>query len=170
MPTDADTPITMEPARRRWRAEFAGHVIADTDNALIVREPGNPQRVYFPREDVATEYMGQSDRSAFDPAKGTATYYTLMMDGNFAENGVWAYESPQSGFEALAGRIAFLTDKVDVYDIDDPEMAAHPRTVEGVGRTDVDEVVQHTDSGAGRSQSEPWEPTKEANFDDGGLN
>uniref|UniRef100_UPI0028116849 DUF427 domain-containing protein n=1 Tax=Phenylobacterium sp. TaxID=1871053 RepID=UPI0028116849 len=44
-----DHPITIEPAKRRWRAFFAGHVIADTDDALILQESNLAPVVYFPR-------------------------------------------------------------------------------------------------------------------------
>ena len=165
-----ENPANLEPARRRWRAQFAGHVIADTDDALILREPGNPLRVYFPRHDVATEYMGRSDRTAYDPHKGSASYYTVMMDGQFAENAVWAYEDPSPGFEALADRMAFFTDKIEVYDIEEPETAVHPRTQEGVAQPEVSQVVQHTDSGSGASQRAHWEATVAMpDADDGGM-
>ena len=169
MPTDAFDLVTLEPAHSRWRAVFAGHVIADTDDALIVREAGNPLRVYFPRRHVATEYMARTEKVAHDPVKGSATFYTLLMDGNFAENAVWTYENPGAGLEALADRIAFFTDKVEVYDIEDARMSVHPRNAEGLSRADIDAVVQHTDSGSGASQRDRWAPTEEADADDGGL-
>ena len=171
MPTDAFNLVALEPAQRRWRAVFAGHVIADTDDALILREPGNPLRVYFPRADVATEYMARSDKAVRDPLKGSASFYTLLMDGHFAENAAWAYAEPLAGMEGLADRIAFFTDKVDVYDIEDVRLGDHPRNVEGVtGRRDVDTAVQHTDSGSGAPQRERWTPTVVSpGLDDGGL-
>lgn len=117
-----DHPIVLEPAARRWRARFAGHVIADTAHALIVREADYPAVVYFPREDVATEFMGRTDRGTHCPYKGDATYYTLLMDGRFAENAVWSYETPFPAMEALAGRMAFYTDKIEVYEVDEAEV------------------------------------------------
>jgi uncharacterized protein (DUF427 family) len=161
MPTDSFNLITLEPARRRWRAVFAGHVIADTDDALVLREPGTPLRIYFPRRDVATEYMARSDKVVRDPVKGSATFYTVLMDGHFAENAVWAYDEPLAGLEALRDRMAFYTDKVEVYDIEDPRMKVHPKTVEGMTRADIDEAVQHTDSGSGDAQRDPWAPNEE---------
>ena len=58
-----DHPITIEAARNRWRARYAGHVIADSNDAFILREADYPARVYFPRQDVATEYMSRTARS-----------------------------------------------------------------------------------------------------------
>lgn len=148
-----DHPITISPASTRWRAFFAGHVLADSGDAIILKEADYPPVVYFPREDVGMSYMGRTERSTHCPYKGDATYYTLMMDGQVAENVAWSYEHPNEGMEAIAGRIAFYTDRVEVYEVDDAAVNPEHRD------EDVDEVVQHTDAGDGRSQREHWPPT-----------
>jgi uncharacterized protein (DUF427 family) len=148
-----DHPIDLEPAANRWRARFAGHVIADSNDALILKEANYPPVVYFPRADVGMEYMSRTERQTHCPYKGDATYYTILMDGEFAENAVWSYEEPFEDMAAIAGRIAFYTDRVEVYEVDDAAVNKHPR------REDVDEVVQHTDAGDGHSQRERWTPT-----------
>lgn len=167
-----DHPITLTPARNRWRAYFAGHVIADSNDGLILKEASYKPVVYFPREDVAMEYMSRTDRSTYCPYKGDAAYYTILMDGQFADNAVWTYEQPYPAMEAIAGRLAFYPDRVDVYEVADEEV--NPRHVEELHEgheTTVDEVVQHTDAGAGAAQRAPWSPTVDtpATTDDGGL-
>jgi len=170
-----DHPIAIEPAANRWRAQFGGHVIADSNDALILREADYPPVVYFPRDDVAMEYMTRTERGSHCPYKGDAAYYTLMMDGQFAENAVWSYEQPFAAMEAIAGRLAFYPDKVEVYEVSDA--AVNPRhreeaaEVAEVRTLGVDQVVQHTDAGAGASQKPPWPANVEqpAGRDDGGL-
>jgi len=152
-----DHPITIEPAANRWRALFAGHVIADSGDAVILREADYPPRVYFPRQDVAMEYMSRTDRSSHCPYKGDAAYYTVLMDGRFAENAVWTYEQPYPAMEAIAERLSFYPDKIEVYEVSDAAVnpdAARTPPEDRVIR--VDEVVQHTDAGAGAPQREPW--------------
>jgi uncharacterized protein (DUF427 family) len=148
-----DHPIAMTPAKQRWRAQYMGHVIADTNDALILKEADYPPVIYFPRSDVAMEYMSRTDRATHCPYKGDAAYYTLMMDGHFAENAVWTYEQPFEGMEPIEGRLAFYTDRVEVYPVDDATVNPHPHAQE-----DVDEVVQHTDAGDGTTQREHWRP------------
>ena len=167
-----DHPITIEPAQKRWRAHFAGHVIADSNDALILREADYPPRVYFPRDDVAMAYMSRTARSTHCPYKGDAAYYTVLMDGQFAENAVWTYEDPFPAMQAIGGRLSFYPDKVDLYEVDDAAVNPdHAEEVRDSGAVSVDEVVQHTDTGAGRSQANPWPPNVEppATSDDGGL-
>ncbi|MET0272560.1 MAG: DUF427 domain-containing protein [Phenylobacterium sp.] len=157
-----DHPITVEPATRRWRAHFKGHVIADTNDALILQEASYPPVVYFPREDVSMEYMSRTDRSTNCPYKGDAAYYTILMDGEFAENAVWTYESPYPAMDLIAGRLAFYTDKVEVYEVDDAAVNHHPRD-------SIDAIVQHTDSGSGASQREHWQPNVDTPGEDGDV-
>jgi uncharacterized protein (DUF427 family) len=164
-----DHPIRLEPAAQRWRAFFNGHVIADTDDALILEEADLPPVVYFPRRDVSMEYMGRTDRQTHCPYKGDAAYYTLTMDGQVAENVAWSYEQPFDAMGQIGERIAFYTDRVEVYPVDDATVNPHHRREEArsFDRREVDEVVQHTDSGAGASQREPWAPNVEG--PEGGL-
>lgn len=150
-----DHPITLEPAPTRWRALFAGHVIADSDDALILTEAGYDPVVYFPREDVGMEYMSRQEKVTHCPYKGDASYYTILMDGEFAENAVWSYETPYEAMEPITGRLAFDRAKgIEVYPVDDAAVNPHHRDEP----ESVDEVVRHTDAGDGRSQAEHWEP------------
>jgi uncharacterized protein (DUF427 family) len=169
-----DHPITLTPAATRWRAKFAGHVIADSDSAIVLQEADYPAVVYFPRADVAMEYMSRTERSTHCPYKGDASYYTVLMDGQFAENAVWTYELPYPAMEPIAERVAFYTTKIEVYAVDDDaEMNPHrARSSDGEDFTiTVDDVVQHTDSGSGASQKEHWPAnvTTPETTDDGGL-
>lgn len=150
-----DHPIIVSPAPRRVRVKYQGHVIADTADALVLKEADYPPVFYFPRSDVAMEYMSRSERATHCPYKGDASYYTLLMDGDFAENAVWTYETPYPAMQSIAGRLAFYPDNVEIYEVDDDQAVVHPE------RGDVDEIVQHTDSGSGASQKPAWAPTVE---------
>jgi uncharacterized protein (DUF427 family) len=168
----SDRPIQIEPAGARWRADFNGHVIADTTDALILREGEGPPTVYFPREDVALEYMARTDYVTRSAHGGQAGHYTIRMNTHIEDNAAWSYEEPGEGYGALAGRIAFKPGIVEVYPVDDAAVNRH-HTGHEFDRTDVDEVVQHTDSGSGRTQGEHWRPNVEqpgGREDRGGVN
>jgi uncharacterized protein (DUF427 family) len=144
--------ITIEPSTKCWRALFAGHVIADSDDAFILHEQGLAPVVYFPRAAVSMEYMSRTDHHTHCPYKGEAAYYTILMDGHFGENAVWTYERPLDGCQQIAGLLAFDPRFIEVYEIED-SAAGVRRHLE---RAEVDEIVQHTDAGDGRSQREHW--------------
>jgi uncharacterized protein (DUF427 family) len=114
-----DHPITLTPATRRWRAMYSGHVIADSNDVIILAEAGYKQAIYFPRADVAMEYMSRTARTTHCPYKGEAAYYTVLMNGHIAENAVWTYEEPYPAMELIRDRLAFYPDKVELYEVDD---------------------------------------------------
>ena len=139
-----DHPITIEANPKRLQALYEGHVIADSRTALTLKESSYKAVAYFPREDVAMEFFARSDRVTYCPYKGEANYYTILMDGRFAEDAVWTYENPYPAMEQIRGRLAFYPNHVEV------------REVADLGADEVRRAVLHTDDGAGQSQREHW--------------
>ncbi len=113
-----DHPITLEPSRARMRATFDGHLIADTGDALILREAGYKPVCYFPTDDVEMGYLAKTDHTTYCPYKGDASYWSIYMDGRLAENAAWGYEAPYPAVAAVKGRVAFYPNIVDVYELD----------------------------------------------------
>lgn len=158
-----DHPITIEPGTRRWRAKFNGHIIADSNDALVLREASLAPVVYFPRADVEMGFMGRTERQTHCPYKGDAGYYTLTLDGEILENVAWTYDHPFEAMEKIAGRIAFYPRQVELYEVDDavvnpPHHDRRDEVEQMLHDTppSVDTIVQHTDSGDGVSQREHW--------------
>ncbi|MGH6991749.1 MAG: DUF427 domain-containing protein [Caulobacteraceae bacterium] len=143
-----DHPITITADRRRMRAMYMDHVIADSTDAVDLAEANYPPVVYFPRSDVDMLYLGKTTKTSQCPFKGEASYYTLAMDGRIAENAAWSYENPYPAMREIAERIAFYPDVVEVYAVEEGPTPVSP-----------DEVIEHTDEGDGKSQAEPWPPS-----------
>ncbi len=122
-----DHPITLATNPRRVRAFVAGHVVADTAEALTVNEAQLRPVQYFPREDVETGFLSESPLVTECPYKGRATHYSMMIDGELIENAAWSYEDPYPAMEAIRGRIAFYPDKIQVYEIEDEARTAPDR-------------------------------------------
>lgn len=160
-----DHPITIRPAEKRWRARFAGHVIADSADALVLKEATYPEVIYFPRDDVSMDYMARTAHATTCPYKGEAAYYTLKMHSEIAENAVWTYEQAYPAVQAIEGRLAFYPDKVEVYEVDDA--AVNPD--HAGDRSRVDEIVQHTDAGDGHAQRGSWESNVDGPGPEGGV-
>ena len=112
-----DHPITLTPAPQRWRAMYSGHVIADSDDALILQEADYPPVVYFPREDVGMEYMSRTERTTHCPYKGDASYYSVKADGKTLDNAIWTYETPFPAMTEISGHLAFYPDKVKIEEV-----------------------------------------------------
>jgi uncharacterized protein (DUF427 family) len=84
------------------KATWNGVVIAESDDTVIVE--GNH---YFPDASLQREYVVESTHHTMCPWKGTASYYTLQVNGAENRDAVWYYPAPKSGAEQVAGRVAF---------------------------------------------------------------
>ena len=92
---------------------IAGHVIADTRNALALREADYPAVQYIPREDVDLTQLEPTDHATYCPYKGDCTYYSVPAGRKKSVNAVWTYEDPFPAVEQIRGHVAFYPDRVD---------------------------------------------------------
>jgi uncharacterized protein (DUF427 family) len=102
--------ITIEPAGERVRVTAGGEVVADSREALAMKEGAYPVVYYFPRKDVRMERLARTGHRSFCPFKGHASYYSIKGG---AENAIWSYEDPYDDMVAIRERLAFYSDKVD---------------------------------------------------------
>lgn len=108
-----DHPITINKSPHRLRVTFNGTVVAESANALELREASYPSVFYIPRADVRSEYFRRSEHSSRCPYKGDASYFSLEVAGKRAENTGWTYEEPYPAVEEIKDCIAFYRNKVD---------------------------------------------------------
>ena len=108
-----DHPISIQHNRARVVVSVAGRVIADTRNALTLREADYPAVQYIPREDVDLTQLERTDHATYCPYKGDCNYYSLPAGGKKSVNAVWSYEDPYPAVVQIKGHVAFYPDKVD---------------------------------------------------------
>ena len=94
-----DHPITIEANPSRVVVTVGGKVIADSRDALTLREASYPPVQYIPRRDVDMAALARTEHTTYCPYKGDASYYTIPVGGDRSVNAVWTYEAP---FEAMA--------------------------------------------------------------------
>ena len=108
-----DHPITIERNPRRVRVIFNGQVVADTTDALTLKEATLAAVQYIPRNDARMEYFQRTGHASHCPYKGDAGYFSLRVGDRVSENAVWTYEDPFPAMAQIAGRLAFYRDRVD---------------------------------------------------------
>ena len=81
-----DHPISIERSPARIVVSVAGRVIADTRNALTLREAYYPPVQYIPREDVDLSQLKRTDHATYCPYKGDCSYYSVPAGGKKSEN------------------------------------------------------------------------------------
>ena len=84
------------------KAIWNQQLIAESDDTVVVE--GNH---YFPADSVQREFLQDSATTTVCPWKGTANYYTLMVDGQSNPDAAWYYADPKPAANQVRGRIAF---------------------------------------------------------------
>src|ERR1700731_1432658 len=83
-----DHPISIQRNRARVVVSVAGRVIADTRNALALREADYPAVQYIPRGDVDLTQLERTDHVTYCPYKGDCNYYSVPAGGKKSVNAV----------------------------------------------------------------------------------
>lgn len=83
-------------------AKWNGQVIAQSDTFETVE--GN---IYFPADSIKKEYFVPSNKHTVCGWKGTASYYSLSIDGKTNVDAAWYYPEPKSGADIIKGMVAF---------------------------------------------------------------
>ena len=92
------------------RAVLNGKVIAESDATEVVE--GNH---YFPPDSIQKEFFAPSDTQTVCPWKGTASYYTVSVDGHESRDAAWYYPDAKDAAKRIEGYVAFWKD-VEVVD------------------------------------------------------
>ncbi len=108
-----DHPITVERNAGRVVVTLAGKVIADTTEALTLREASYPPVQYIPREDVDMAALERTDHASYCPYKGDASYFSIPAGGERSVNAIWTYEVPYAAVAEIRDHLAFYPDRVD---------------------------------------------------------
>jgi len=109
-----DHPITIEPNPARVVVSVAGRVIADTHNALTLREAAYDPVQYIPVEDVDMSLLQASEHVTYCPYKGDCSYYDIPLGAEKSVNAVWHYEDPYAAVAEIRDRLAFYSSRVDL--------------------------------------------------------
>jgi uncharacterized protein (DUF427 family) len=109
-----DHPITIEPHQEHVVVSAGDTVVAETANALALREAGYPAILYVPLSDVDAELLESSDTHTYCPYKGEASYYSVRTADGVLEDAIWFYDEPYAAVSEIAGHVAFYPDKVTI--------------------------------------------------------
>jgi len=106
-------PITIERNPARVVVSVAGRVVADSRNALTLREASLRPVQYIPRRDVDMALLERTDHATYCPYKGDCAYYSIPAGGQRSVNAVWTYEAPYDAVAAIKDHVAFYPERVD---------------------------------------------------------
>jgi len=112
-----DHPITIERNSARVVVSVSGHIIADTCDALTLREAQYSPVQYIPCKDVDMTLLTQTERATYCPYKGDCSYFSIALGGERSVDAVWSYETPYPAVVAIKDHLAFYPDRVDAIEV-----------------------------------------------------
>lgn len=83
------------------RATWNGTTIAEGDTVIVENNH------YFPRASVRADVLRESERTSVCPWKGTASYYSIAVDGAVNPDAAWYYPQPKDAAAEITDHIAF---------------------------------------------------------------
>ena len=84
------------------KAIWNGQVLAESEDTVVVE--GNH---YFPPKSINKELFQESSTHTICPWKGTASYYTLDVEGQQNKDAAWYYPETSELAKNIKGYVAF---------------------------------------------------------------
>lgn len=84
------------------KAIWNNQIIAESNETVKVE--GN---LYFPPDSIRREFFLDSASQTVCPLKGSARYYTIVVDEHENADAAWYYTKPKAGFEKITDYVAF---------------------------------------------------------------
>jgi uncharacterized protein (DUF427 family) len=113
-----DHPITITANPKRVRVLAGDTVLAETTQALTLKEASYPAVQYVPRTDARMDLMKRTERVTHCPYKGDANYFSVVANGSTLDNAIWTYETPYPAMAQIAGHLAFYPNKVKIEEVE----------------------------------------------------
>jgi uncharacterized protein (DUF427 family) len=108
-----DHPIKITRNPGRIVVTVAGHVVANSGDALVLQESSYPAVHYIPRRDVDMSLLEKTKHTTYCPYKGECSYFSIPVGGERSTNAVWSYETPHDAVSEITEFMAFYPDRVD---------------------------------------------------------
>src|ERR1700758_3885485 len=96
-----------EPLRRRMRVRFGGSWIADSEDVLLLFEPGRYPMAYFRDTDVSPSTLERTDPTTRHAHLGRTSWYTVRGADKSAARGAWQHTDLPTYAQELQRRVAF---------------------------------------------------------------
>src|ERR1700689_5770238 len=80
-----------EPLRRRMRVRFGGAWVADSEDVVLLHEPGRYPVAYFPLSAIAAGALEPSEHATWHQELGATSWYTVRAGANRKPLAAWQH-------------------------------------------------------------------------------
>jgi len=130
-----------EPLRRRMRVRFGGEWIADSEDVVLLHEPGRYPVAYFPIDDVTPGALRPLPAVTTHRELGVTSWFTVNAAGESAPRGAWQHIDLPGHAAELADRVAFAWRAMDAFYEEDERIVGH--AADAYHRNDIRDTSRH---------------------------
>jgi uncharacterized protein (DUF427 family) len=130
-----------EPLRRRMRVRFGGAWIADSEDVLLLHEPGRYPVAYFPLSDITSDVLQPSEHTTRHRDLGLTSWYTVRSGEHSRPRAAWQHTDLLGYAGDLKGRVAFAWRAMDAFYEEDERIVGH--AADAYHRIDVRQASRH---------------------------
>ena len=137
-----------EPLRRRMRVKLAGEWIADSEDVVLLHEPGRYPVAYFRLADVRPGVLVSENRTTQHRDLGDTAWFRASVGDRSVDHAAWQHTALPDHASVLQGRVAFAWRAMDAFYEEDERIVGH--AADAYHRIDIRQasrnlVVRHRD-------------------------
>jgi uncharacterized protein (DUF427 family) len=136
-----DRLLFAEPLRRRMRVRFGGVWIADSEDVMLLHEPGRYPVAYFPLSDITSDVLQPSEHTTRHRDLGLTSWYTVRSGEHSKPRAAWQHTELPGYASDLKGRIAFAWRAMDAFYEEDERIVGH--AADPYHRIDIRQAGRH---------------------------
>jgi uncharacterized protein (DUF427 family) len=130
-----------EPLRRRMRVKFGGAWIADSEDVVLLHEPGRYPVAYFPLGDITAGALEPSEHTTRHRDLGATSWYTVQAGEHSKPRAAWQHTELPGYASELKGRAAFAWRAMDAFYEEDERIVGH--AADSYHRIDIRQTSRH---------------------------
>jgi uncharacterized protein (DUF427 family) len=130
-----------EPLRRRMRVRFGGAWVADSEDVVLLHEPGRYPVAYFPLGDIFPDVLEPSEHTTQHQDLGTTAWYTVRAGPQSKARAAWQHTELPDYAGDLKGRVAFAWRAMDAFYEEDDRIVGH--AADNYHRIDIRNTGRH---------------------------
>jgi len=130
-----------EPLRRRMRVRFGGEWVADSEDVVLLHEPGRYPVAYFPLRDITDGVLQPSDYTTRHADLGPTSWYTAQAGQQSKPRAAWQHSELPDYASELKGRAAFAWRAMDAFYEEEERIVGH--AADPYHRIDIRQTGRH---------------------------
>ena len=130
-----------EPLRRRMRVRFGGEWIAESEDVVLLHEPGHYPVAYFPAGAVTEGVLEPAERTTRHRDLGLTSWYTVRAGTSSTQRAAWQHTELPGYAGDLKGRVAFAWRAMDAFYEEDERIVGH--AADPYHRIDIRQTSRH---------------------------